>query len=343
MSTTGLSMGRVRKYKKIKACDPFAKRKKAEVDVVHDEPPEIFENKVKRDAKRKERDWEDTGSELFLQREALRSIKLAEEQAHKQEHSIEGKREDETMKAFKQRVRQETRVTLRDELKSLSSTAKNRKEKLKARTSVKKLKRRQALGEEAPIEEDLNEFSQSADGRLRPSDLGASAFFKEADHVSFGERAERPPDLKPFAHKLKSSKSKSGEVGGEGGGIGMIQTDGGLKGSKKDKSKKVIGTETSDGDNRSGGDEEGQESGDGRNSKKKKKKTTLDHMFHADTEMEGGGDAGRIAEILSAGGAGNKKVAGGGSVSVDEMDLLRTKVQDAYKAVKARRVAQRSF
>ena len=38
-------MGRVRKYKKFKACDPFSKRGKAEVDIIHDEPPEIHEDK----------------------------------------------------------------------------------------------------------------------------------------------------------------------------------------------------------------------------------------------------------------------------------------------------------
>jgi len=35
-------MGRVRRYKKCKAIDPFAKKRKAEVDVLHDEPPSVF-------------------------------------------------------------------------------------------------------------------------------------------------------------------------------------------------------------------------------------------------------------------------------------------------------------
>ncbi len=38
-------MGRVRRYKKIKSCDPYAKKTKSVIDVVHDEDPEVFESK----------------------------------------------------------------------------------------------------------------------------------------------------------------------------------------------------------------------------------------------------------------------------------------------------------
>jgi hypothetical protein len=38
-------MGRVRRYKKYKACDPYAKKQKSEIDLVHDQPPEIHEQK----------------------------------------------------------------------------------------------------------------------------------------------------------------------------------------------------------------------------------------------------------------------------------------------------------
>ena len=38
-------MGRVRRYKKYKAVDPFSKRQKAETDTVHDEPPDLFEDR----------------------------------------------------------------------------------------------------------------------------------------------------------------------------------------------------------------------------------------------------------------------------------------------------------
>jgi hypothetical protein len=38
-------MGRVRRYKKIKSIDPFAKKQKAELDTVHDEPPQDFQDR----------------------------------------------------------------------------------------------------------------------------------------------------------------------------------------------------------------------------------------------------------------------------------------------------------
>lgn len=38
-------MGRVRRYKKYKAVDPFAKAQRAETDLVHDEPPDIHEER----------------------------------------------------------------------------------------------------------------------------------------------------------------------------------------------------------------------------------------------------------------------------------------------------------
>lgn len=38
-------MGRVRRYKKYKAIDPFAKGHRAETDLVHDEPPSVHEDK----------------------------------------------------------------------------------------------------------------------------------------------------------------------------------------------------------------------------------------------------------------------------------------------------------
>ena len=38
-------MGRVRKYKKIKAIDPYSKRR-SETNITYDEPPEIYEKRV---------------------------------------------------------------------------------------------------------------------------------------------------------------------------------------------------------------------------------------------------------------------------------------------------------
>lgn len=38
-------MGRVRRYKKFKAVDPFAKGHRTETDLVHDEPPDLHDER----------------------------------------------------------------------------------------------------------------------------------------------------------------------------------------------------------------------------------------------------------------------------------------------------------
>ncbi len=75
-------MGRVRRYKKYKACDPFAKRggKKDDGVDVHDEPPDLHEEKSRETKRKRERDWGDEGKrELSLQREAFRDLRLKAE------------------------------------------------------------------------------------------------------------------------------------------------------------------------------------------------------------------------------------------------------------------------
>jgi hypothetical protein len=42
---SGEEMGRVRRYKKIKAIDPFAKKGKVEIDTIHDEPPDMHKER----------------------------------------------------------------------------------------------------------------------------------------------------------------------------------------------------------------------------------------------------------------------------------------------------------
>lgn len=76
-------MGRVRRYKKFKACDPFSKRGKTEVDTIHDEPPSQFEQRARRSGKRGEGGGDDTEDEYekFLRREAK---ELAKTQASRE-------------------------------------------------------------------------------------------------------------------------------------------------------------------------------------------------------------------------------------------------------------------
>lgn len=75
-------MGRVRRYKKFKACDPFSKKSSAPIDTVHDEPPEMFEQRSKRKENRFKNnlgvDDEDDEYEKYIRRAMLKSASTSE-------------------------------------------------------------------------------------------------------------------------------------------------------------------------------------------------------------------------------------------------------------------------
>ena len=303
-------MGRVRSYKKIKACDPFSKRNKREVDTVHDEPPEIHEDKALRQEKRKIRSWEtaDDG-ERELQREARRVLRETERSKHATSQKVEGKREDESMRDFKTRIRQETRLALVDALKSKSATSAKRKERLKDR----KLKRQGKPAREA--REDLEEgFSSSADGRLRASDLGGSDEFAGAEVRRFGDRSERPPDLKgllKFTEKPMMQKQQQQQQQQQRAPAATARRrDAGGGGSTSSAPPLA------------------------------KKKTHISDVLGMD------GDAGEgLMSASSFGSRGGLIHAGDGSgkssATASEMEMLRTRVQEAYKKVQEKRKAAR--
>ena len=212
-------MGRVKRYKKFKACDPFSKQfNRREIDNIHDEPPNVFEDKLEKIVKKAKRL---ENNEMYQIRKfskqtdhtASSSVTSIKEEMKK----IEGKREDESMKTFKKRLRQETRETLRDEIRGLTSTAQKKKLRLKER----KLQRKKG---KVPDHLDSNgkhksdgrdddetldrEFGSSETGQLRASDLdGAQMTFaqNDADEVKFGERVEAPPDLR-FSFSMSGAK-----------------------------------------------------------------------------------------------------------------------------------------
>lgn len=184
-------MGRVRRYHKIKAIDPFSKSRGVDIyggkksSVQYDEPPELFEER-KDQKKRKIRSWDvEEDREILMQREALRSLrkegkavellpsgnkKGGNKSSDTAVKKIEGKKEDESMKDFKARVRQETRITLRDELQSITKTAKKRKLRLKER----KMKNKGGNSNNGNDDDDdimdnidAREFNQSESGKLR--------------------------------------------------------------------------------------------------------------------------------------------------------------------------------
>lgn len=119
-------MGRVRKYKKIKAIDPFSKRGKDTVGKwsSYDEPPSLYNEKKKKTNKKLSVDDDD----LLIQREGLRALRDEKRYPNLglKKTEIEGKRNDENMRDFKIRIRQETKDILIDELKGMTATAKKR-------------------------------------------------------------------------------------------------------------------------------------------------------------------------------------------------------------------------
>jgi hypothetical protein len=126
------------------------------------------------------------------------------------------------MKAFKMRIRQETRKTLHEELTVISSTSQKRKLRLKER-KTKKTNKGKGVKKEVykyksrdfdfisigrilkvfTITKDSMEFFAAEDGRIRASDKGGPASFRKSDNsvsdVSTGymtHSVDRPPDLR---------------------------------------------------------------------------------------------------------------------------------------------------
>jgi hypothetical protein len=183
-------------------------------------PPTMFEDKLERIEKKAKRLENNEMHQMrkfarLTDRTASSSITASIKDEMKK---IEGKREDESMKTFKKRLRQETRETLRDEIKGLTSTA----QKIKLRLKERKQRRKKGKGDQfgdndnnggsrANRDEDETldrEFDASDTGILRPSDMDeAKMTFDEndADEVKFGERVEAPPDLR-YTFKMSGAK-----------------------------------------------------------------------------------------------------------------------------------------
>ena len=175
-------MGRVRKYKKIKAIDPFSNKKRSGIDVKHDDPPDLFDDKKRRNRKKLDRPFDDLDhAEKMLQREAVRQLRDIQSQNlhHKEgQKVVEGKRTNESMKDFQQRIKNETKITLREELLKMTKTSQKKKEHMKAKKMKKKLHKQATngqglIGGRTEEENDVinRDFNQRHDGLLRPSDL----------------------------------------------------------------------------------------------------------------------------------------------------------------------------
>jgi hypothetical protein len=315
-------MGRVSRYKKVKAVDPTSRRGRGSLDpkaAIYDEPPDLFEQR-QATKKRKERSWDnEEDRDRLLQQEALRALRVADQsEKNVKRKQPEAKRPGESMKEFKTRIRQETRLTLKEELKAMSSSTKKRKEKLKEKKMKLKEKKNKSTAngdDDLKDSEDAQEFHQSADGRLRASDLGGPSSFRTADdNVRFGDSANAPPvlNIKP---KLKL-KGKEGR--GEDG-----------------KSTHKVNSNNDDDKDR---EESGFQTGSSvRKKSKKEKKQEMERIWlkSDDTGGSGGGNIrghGRSSSIIHQ---------GGGKPSVDEMEELRQRAQEAYKKVKEKRLQEK--
>jgi nucleosome binding factor SPN SPT16 subunit len=85
----------------------------------------------------------------MLQREAMRQVAHNKETKSPAAAPLEGRRADESMKAFKTRIRNETRKTLHEELSGRGSTSQRRKEKMKELRVRKKEKKKKRKGASA--------------------------------------------------------------------------------------------------------------------------------------------------------------------------------------------------
>lgn len=154
-------MGRVRRYKKLKACDPFAKKKptvekKRPMDLAPEESEVQLSGKALR---RRERRWA---------REALGLDDDAVDFAPPPKVVFEPRQRNESERQFRRRLKAEGSKIMKEAVEANSATKQRRKENLKKRAQAKKKK---------PRDDD--------DDLLPP---------KPPD-VAFGERVDAPPQL----------------------------------------------------------------------------------------------------------------------------------------------------
>ncbi|CAN0038221.1 unnamed protein product [Discosporangium mesarthrocarpum] len=243
-------MGRVRRYKKIKSIDPFSKQKaKKNNDLDRNLPPDVKNHQAQRlheDGLRKKKfkrqlpKWvqeevKATAKSVRAERDDISMGRIAAPNSQaKDKVVIEGKRPDESLRQFNNRVRGETTMLLKEEHRQNSSTNKRRKRFLQDRKQKQELKR-QGLWEEAKRLKELRaqeedqeraakEWGQGIRGkseggkhsgpaaatgaspraRLRGVEAGggrggsgghSEVSFPAAESIRFGEVAHAPPDL----------------------------------------------------------------------------------------------------------------------------------------------------
>jgi hypothetical protein len=208
------------------------------------------------------------------------------------------------------------------------------------------------------------EFFAAENGHLRPSDLGESrSSFAAADHIAFGERADRPPELNKFTAKFRVTKKTSDDDAQERAAAQSdSEGDGSASGAESEESEEEVALT--------------------KNQRNKKRKARGGLAQRSDLDGDDGLEGSlyaaaaesamlsrAIAKSNPAVGAGNKKAkvaqSGGSSVNnssgknsnssvgsakkpevkkgvkdQNEMEALRVKVQEAYRLMKEKRRLQ---
>lgn len=335
-------MGRVRKYKKYKACDPFSKQKAAVDDSKYDQPPDVWENKVKSSKKRKSHDWDNEEErERMLQQEAMRDIRREEKQAVIKKKQIAAKMPGEKLSDFKKRLRQETTKTLNEEISKMSSTARRRKEKLKERSRVKVEKKRSA-GKKGDAE-DVQDFHMSEKGKIRPSDLGCPASFEEFDKQRFGEQPDRPPELTTFTAKFR--KAPMVADGSDYNSSSVEKEEAEDKAESQDGIKDGVDENHDDQEKKEEEQEEEEKYRLLQEKRRRKKMKVADRWdtMNGDDGLECAGmelayeKAAFEQHIKST--VATVKAAGGPASQKSEVDLARLQAQVAYKQLRSKRHA----
>ena len=174
-------MGRVRRYKQIKQCDPFAKKrtvtkKKEEREMDLPPPPEPVEDVDLSDddehlIKRKDRKggWAWSIEDDTSPRQKPRAATKKEDT----KVVIEPKRRDESQREFRQRLKRQGAQFMKQAVDAASKSKARRKRKLQERTELKKLRKQKRKGR--VVEEDRIDITDRVD---RPPDLRVRPKFK---------------------------------------------------------------------------------------------------------------------------------------------------------------------
>ncbi|CAM9502392.1 unnamed protein product, partial [Pylaiella littoralis] len=236
-------MGHVRKYKKVKAMDSFAKGggggrmgmgRKGGSDLDRNLPPDVKNHQAQKQSNKAKKNKNKRRLPQWAHEELKETAKRVREehadpsgkgrQPEVQRATMEGKREDESMRQFNKRVREGTAQLLKDEFKEHSSTNKHRKKYLDGKKRKNRLKK-QGLWEEVQRRERLDEEQAAAGfggveraagatggggrhrgggegdgggsnwGLLGRADGGEGTQLPQKERIRFGDVAHAPPDL----------------------------------------------------------------------------------------------------------------------------------------------------